>query len=50
MLADGPGGILFPMEMGGPIYADVIYILNNDRWAGRNIITDGDGWTHLSNI
>ncbi|KAG1838550.1 hypothetical protein DFJ58DRAFT_733801 [Suillus subalutaceus] len=38
----GPGGILFPMETGGPIYADVIYIIDDSGWAGRNIIMEMD--------
>ncbi|KAG1804023.1 hypothetical protein EV424DRAFT_1544818 [Suillus variegatus] len=34
MMMDGPGHILFSMETGGPMYANDIYILNVDRWAG----------------
>jgi hypothetical protein len=33
MMMDGPGDKLFPMEMGGPMYANDIYILDVDRWA-----------------
>ncbi|KAG2341299.1 hypothetical protein BDR05DRAFT_949884 [Suillus weaverae] len=30
----------------GP-WAHVVYILDHDGWAGRNIISDGDGWAHM---
>jgi hypothetical protein len=31
-------------------WAEVMYILNVDGWAGSHIISDGDGWAHLGNI
>jgi hypothetical protein len=34
MMTDGLGGKLFPMEMDGPMYANDIYILDVDGWAG----------------
>ena len=43
MLTDGPGGILFPMETGGPIYADIIYILEDVGWADVMVYCI-DGW------
>jgi hypothetical protein len=34
MMMDGLGDKLFLMEMGGPMYANDIYILDVDGWAG----------------
>ncbi|KAG2353808.1 hypothetical protein BDR07DRAFT_1495605 [Suillus spraguei] len=33
-----------PSKMGQRIWAEVMYILDVDGWAGGNIISDGDGW------
>ncbi|KAG1775721.1 hypothetical protein EV702DRAFT_1046627 [Suillus placidus] len=35
MMTDGPGGILFPMETGGPMYANDIYILDVEDGPGE---------------
>ena len=49
MLTDGPGGILFPMETGGPIYADIIYILEDVGWADVMVYCI-DGWADVQEV
>jgi hypothetical protein len=57
-----PTHIISHIRQASRPWADVMYILDVDRWARRditsdgdrwargNIITDGDGWAQLSNM